>query len=200
MYKPPQTERQLLLLVSKGNQRAFKELFEIHKDNVYSFALYITQNDYIAEEITQEVFVKLWEARERLIKVENTKAYIAIIAKNSAVNHLKKMALERKVLDSIANSYKQGAHEQQEQQRGLEQEELLLKVHNEAINSLPPQQQKVYKMHHIERLKNSDIGQQLGISTHTVKEYLKISTKKVREHVSKRINYYVLLALIKFFN
>ena len=82
----------------------------------------------------------------------------------------------------------------------ITEDDILLKLHEEAIRTLSPQQQKVYKLHYINGVKNKEIAEILGISLYTVKEYLKIASKSVREYVGKRIDLMVLLALEIFFN
>lgn len=190
------SEKQLLHLISKGNQVAFHEIYERYKDKIYSFAMYLTHTDYLAEEITQEVFINIWATRERLALVESFKSYLVVIAKNVASNHLKRYAFERIVAGKIAQ--KTLLTETTIEER--EEENAILKIHEEAIKTLSVQQQKVYILHHIKGFKNKEIAELLGISLYTVKEYLKIASRTVRDYVSKKIDLMIILALNVFFN
>ncbi|PKO99015.1 MAG: hypothetical protein CVU13_07775 [Bacteroidetes bacterium HGW-Bacteroidetes-8] len=189
-------EKQLLLLISKGNQVAFHEIYERYKDKIYSFAMYLTHTDYLAEEITQEVFINIWATRERLALVESFKSYLVVIAKNVASNHLKRYAFERIVAGKLAQ--KALLTETTIEER--EEEDAILKIHEEAIKTLSVQQQRVYILHHIKGVKNKEIAELLGISLYTVKEYLKIASRTVRDYVSKKIDLMIILALNVFFN
>lgn len=189
-------EKQLLLLISKGNQVAFHEIYERYKDKIYSFAMYLTHTDYLAEEITQEVFINIWATRERLALVESFKSYLVVIAKNVASNHLKRYAFERIVSGKLAQ--KALLTETTIEER--EEEDAILKIHEEAIKTLSVQQQRVYILHHIKGVKNKEIAELLGISLYTVKEYLKIASRTVRYYVSKKIDLMIILALNVFFN
>lgn len=185
------SEKQLLYLISKGNQSAFHEIYERYKDKIYSFAIYLTHTEFLAEEITQEVFINIWTTRDRLAGVESFNSYLIVIAKNVASNHLKKYALDRIISWKIAN--KTGKLYEVNEDR--EQEDALIKIHHDAIDTLSPQQQKVYTLHYIKGLKNKEISDTLGISIYTVKEYLKIASKNVRDYVGKRVELMVILAL-----
>lgn len=185
------SDKQLLYLISKGNQSAFHEIYERYKDKIYSFAIYLTHTEFLAEEITQEVFINIWTTRERLTGVESFNSYLIVIAKNVASNHLKKYALDRIISGKIAN--KTGKSYEVNDDR--EQEDALIKIHHDAIDTLSPQQRKVYTLHYIKGLKNKEIADALGISIYTVKEYLKIASKSVRDYVGKRVELMVILAL-----
>lgn len=185
------SEKQLLHLISKGNQSAFHEIYERYKDKIYSFAIYLTHTEFLAEEITQEVFISIWTTRERLAAVESFNSYLIVIAKNVASNHLKKYALERIIAGKIAETVEKANVINEDK----EQEDALLKIHHEAIGTLSPQQQRVYTLHHIKGLKNREIADSMGISVYTVKEYLKIASKTVRDYVGKRVELMVILAL-----
>jgi len=189
-------EKQLLTLISKGNQSAFHEIYERYKDKIYSFAMYLTHSEFLAEEITQEVFVNIWSSKERLVSVESFNSYLVVIARNVASNHFKKYAFEQLLMAKLADREKGNMSDSE----NTTKDDLLLKLHQEAIKTLSPQQQKVYKLHYINGVKNKEIAEVLGISLYTVKEYLKIASKSVREYVGKRIDLMVLLALKIFFN
>jgi RNA polymerase sigma-70 factor (ECF subfamily) len=75
----------------------------------------------------------------------------------------------------------------------------LQRILEEAIDTLSPQQKKVYLLHRYENLKQEEIAQQMQISYYTVKEYMKIALKTIRTYVEKRIDVIVLVALQKIF-
>jgi len=189
-------EKHLLLLVSKGSTVAFHKIFDHYRDKIFSFAMYLTKTDFLAEEITQEVFVRIWDAREKLPEVEIFCAYIRTVARNVAGNHLKRMAIEKIVLKNISEREKNFPTSNE----GTETLDSLFRIHQEAIKKLSPKQQKAYTLHHIQGLKNQDIAQIMNISVYTVKEYLKFATKSVRKYVGSKVNLMVLVALNIFFN
>ncbi len=189
-------EKHLLLLVSKGSTEAFHKIFDHYRDKIFSFAMYLTKTDFLAEEITQEVFVRIWNAREKLPEIEIFCAYIRTIARNVASNHLKRLAIEKIVIKNLSESEKNFPRSND----GTESLDSLFRIHQEAIKILSPKQQKAYTLHHIQGLKNQDIAQIMNISVYTVKEYLKNATKSVRKYVETKVDLLVLIALNIFLN
>src|SRR5882724_9837047 len=82
-------------------ETSFKCLFDNYKNRVYGYVLAISHSPYTAEEITQEIFIKLWLCRDILDEVENLEAYIFSIARNKTLNHLRKAAHNIKLLHEL---------------------------------------------------------------------------------------------------
>jgi len=190
-------ERMLLLLISKGNKMAFHTLFEAYRDKIYSFALFLTNADFLAEEITQEVFIKIWTIREKLAEIDSFKAYLNTIVRNVATNYLKRTIIEKLVYKRL---YEDGSGTHDEQEVHDEQIDNIMKIHEEAIKLLSPQQHKAYKLHHIQGIKVKEVAEIMNISTNTVREYLKDALKTVRKYVGTKVNLMVLLAISIYFN
>src|ERR1700761_6283752 len=83
------------------NDEAFKRLFDSYKNRLYGYVLAITHSHYTAEEITQEIFIKLWLCRDMLHGVENMDRYLFAIARNKTLNHLRKAAYDVKLLREL---------------------------------------------------------------------------------------------------
>jgi RNA polymerase sigma factor (sigma-70 family) len=92
---PVYDEREILARVARGDQYAFRLLFDRHRDKVYSFALFLTRFEPTAEEITQDVFTKAWTHREELPKLDYFLSWLRTVARNEAYNYLKRKARER---------------------------------------------------------------------------------------------------------
>jgi len=93
--------KHLLFLISKGDQNAFHIIFDSYRNKIFSFALYLTHEEFLAEEITQEVFIRIWMARKKLPDVEFLNAYLRTIAKNVTANYLRRLAIEKEALKKI---------------------------------------------------------------------------------------------------
>jgi RNA polymerase sigma-70 factor (ECF subfamily) len=189
------TEKELLEKTANGDERAFRCLFDRYQPKVYSFAMYITRSTYLSEEIVQEVFMKIWITRKGLADIEHFGAYLKTIAKNIASNYLKRLAHEQLILQKMAE-------EAPPSEANLENEVImneLQRILDEAIATLPPQQQKVYLLHRYDNLKQEEIARQMQISYYTVKEHMKKALKTIRTYVEQRIDLIILVALQKFF-
>ncbi|MEH6305909.1 sigma-70 family RNA polymerase sigma factor [Olivibacter sp. CPCC 100613] len=183
-------EKELILLVSKGNEHAFSLLFRQYHLHLASFVYKLTDSYELTEEIVQDVFLKIWINRKQLTKVKNFKAYLFTVSKNHSINCLKQVVKER-------------AHRQhwEEEYRHLPDGNELTGYHfllDQAIEALPPQQQKVYVLSKQQQLKYTEIADQMGISKETVKSYLKLATSTIIGYLKKHIYLLLLLIKIKF--
>lgn len=82
--------RQWLVSTSRGDQVAFTMLLRSHWNKVYTQALTYLKSPELGQEITQDVFVKIWNVREKLDQVENFSDYLFIISRNEIISALRK--------------------------------------------------------------------------------------------------------------
>jgi len=184
-------ENELLLKVAAGDEHAFRRLFTAYHQQLGIHIYRITNSAELAEEVVQDVFLKIWMTRETLGNIDDFKAYLFVISKNHALNCLKKLAKERIQIKRL----EQGSIGMlsAEQDSGI-----YYNLLDEAIDHLPPQQQKVYLLSRHNRLKYAEIADQLKLSRETVKKYLQIATTSITDYVRTRLDVYlvVLLAIV----
>lgn len=165
-----------------GNQKlSFNEIFTIYRNRVYGYALTICKSDYAAEEVTQEIFIKLWGSLELLDNVLNLDAYIFRVAKNASLNYLRKAAYDSRLL---AELLKQSIPEENNVDAFVltsEYNTLLA----EALKSMSPQRRLVYEMSRKQGLTHQEIAEKLDLSQNTVKNHLVSALKIIRDHLIK---------------
>jgi RNA polymerase sigma-70 factor (family 1) len=186
-------EKELLLKVACGDEHAFSELFTTHHQLLGTHIYRITGSIELAEEVVQDVFLKIWMSRETLTTVQNFRAYLFVISKNHALNCLRKLAKERmyqKTLEENAVALTPADNSV------LDTYYSLL---DQAIDHLPPQQQKVYLLSRHNRLKYDEIANQMGLSRETVKKYLQGATHSITSFVQSNIDISVILILASVF-
>jgi RNA polymerase sigma-70 factor (family 1) len=181
----------LLCQLSKNDETAFRQIFHLFSDRVYSFSLRLTKCKTTAEEMVQEVFMKIWINRAKLHTVENFPSYLFIVTKNLVLNSIKRSAIEEKakatfVMESVSN------HSDTEEKVILDDYERIL---NETINHLPPQQRLVYSMCHQEGLQYEEVAQRLKISRLTVKTHMHQALKTIKSQFS-HIVHVILLSIL----
>ena len=188
------SEKSLLAKVAFGDEQAFSELFYAHHQQLGIHIYRITESVELAEEVVQDVFLKIWLNRDALTKVENFRAYLFVLSKNHALNCLRKLAKERVnqvTIDENTAVLQLADHNDPDSYYALL---------DEAINHLPPQQQKVYLLSRHNRLKYDEIAHQMGLSRETVKKYLQASTLSITNFVHANINIpLILLVTLLFF-
>lgn len=187
------SEEDLLIKVSAGDEDAFRHLFLKYHQQLGIHIFRITNSVDIAEEIVQDVFLKIWMSRETLVRVRNFKAYLFVISKNHTLNCLRKLSRERihkkewedgsvKILTSESDSFN-----------------IYYCLLDEAIDQLPPQQQKVYLLSRHERLRYAEIANRLNLSCETVKKYLQIATASITAYVKTNSEATIILLIVLTF-
>ncbi|RFZ85282.1 sigma-70 family RNA polymerase sigma factor [Mucilaginibacter terrenus] len=181
-------EKELLLKISRGDEHAFSELFNTWHHLLGRHIYKITDSAELAEEVVQDVFLKIWTARESLALVENFKAYLFVVSRNHALNCLRKLARERMHQKALEENAAVLAVEQ----TGSAD---IYKLLDQAIDHLPPQQQKVYLLSRHNRLKYDEIATQMGLSRETVKKYLQGATHSITNFVQSNIDVSAIVLL-----
>jgi RNA polymerase sigma-70 factor (family 1) len=187
-------EKLILDKIARGDQQAFGILYHFYKNKVYGYAIRILASEVLAQEIVQETFIKLWLKRENLQQVANFGAFLRTIVINDTLNALKKIALQQKNYNLIHLSTTESDTATEASIQYNETRRIL----DSAIQKLPKQQQLIYKLCHIEGLKQKDVAKQLNISPLTVKSHLRDAIKTLREHLkaNNSINAMAILLFI----
>ncbi|MES2266059.1 MAG: sigma-70 family RNA polymerase sigma factor [Bacteroidota bacterium] len=186
-------EKELLLKVADGDEHAFSELFNAHHQLLGTHIYRITDSAELAEEVVQDVFLKIWMSRETLVNIQNFRAYLFAMSKNHALNCLRKLAKERVHQKSIEENAAELMPDENPRLKGY------YSLLDEAIDHLPPQQQKVYLLSRHNRLKYDEIANQMGLSRETVKKYLQGATHSITSFVQSNIDISVVIILAAIF-
>lgn len=179
----------ILSQIVAGDQIAFREVFDMFYPKVYSFALKLTHSTSLAEEIVQEVFVKIWVGRESLSSINYFPSYLYTITRNHAFNVLKKIAIEERIKETLKKELSEAQEDTEDVSRYQDQHGKL--VH--AVNQLPPQQRLVYSLCHQQGLKYEEVAEQLNISRLTVKTHMQKALRTIRSHFRSTIGLLILL-------
>ncbi|RYY06565.1 MAG: sigma-70 family RNA polymerase sigma factor [Sphingobacteriaceae bacterium] len=177
---PFDQEKLLLSKISLGDELAFRILFNKHRKWVYSYVLKIIKSNLLAEEILHDVFLKIWQ-HQNLNEIENLTSYLKIITRNKTLNVLRRTNLEVLVNNKLCDNWEEAHNETQEI--------ILLndsvKVLNQAIELLTPQQKLVYNLCKHEGLKYAQVAKQLSISPLTVKTHMQHTLRFLRSYLKK---------------
>lgn len=166
--------RYLIKKLNEGNISAFNELFKIYSGKVFNFTRFFTLSTEEAEEITQEVFITVWENREKIDAEMSFSAYIFGIAKHKIFNLIRKKYYYNQYLEKSKNN-----NEINGEDEILNHE--LQKLINECIESLPPKRKEIFKLSREEGLTYKEIAKKLNISENTVDVQIRKSLKQLQE-------------------
>lgn len=182
-----------MIQLKDGSQLAFKQLFDRYTPRIYRFAISYLKSDVDAEELVQDVFLKLWEKKETLDEFQNIRAYIFKIAINSIYNLSKRKNYKQVYNEFVKNNFTQGNE--------FTWNEV---VYNELVDSLnlhidkmPAQRRDIFLMSRKDGLSNQEIAKNLSISLRTVENQIYRAVSYLREQLKPNS---VFLLLLFFLN
>ena len=159
----------------------FKGLFHRFKKPIHDYVQTITHSHEVAEEITQEVFIKLWKKRKSYDEIRDIDYYIFRIARNQCMNYFKEVAVNGKLMQGLMDRMTVGQNNISEKMDYRETKALL----DKAVASLSPQRQKVYQLSRIDALSIEEIAYVMRISYSTAKNHLVEALRQIREFYLK---------------
>ncbi|SDW03866.1 RNA polymerase sigma-70 factor, ECF subfamily [Hydrobacter penzbergensis] len=179
-----QDEEALLQAVANGDEQAFARLFTRYYHFLGRHVFRLTRSMEMAEEIVQDVFLKIWMSREALEGVNHFRSYLYVISKNHALNALKKKAREQ-----VKQKVYQGDMNNAATVSATDEVEgLYYSLIDQAIERLPAQQQRVYVLSRRQQKKYEEIAAEMGISRETVKKYLQLATVAISHYVRSHMD------------
>src|SRR5882757_232877 len=100
---PLPNETDLLTRVAEGDEKAFEKIFHHYRPKIYSYAFHLFRNIGLADELVQEVFLKVWLNRDKLPHLLKFESWVFIIARNQVFDTLKTLAKEASALKQMAH-------------------------------------------------------------------------------------------------
>ena len=185
----------LIQPLKNGSVKAFDALYQLYSARLYNFVLKISKGDtYMAEEIVQRVFIKIWEDRSMLDTQKSFNAFICTIAKNMLMNEYKHQMVEFVYQDYILQINKD------ESSDGVDKIEyvFLEKYLNTLIEQLTPARREVYIMNRIDKLTVKEIAQRSGKSEKTIEKQLSEANEFIRRQFKNHYDKLFSLVLISF--
>jgi RNA polymerase sigma-70 factor (ECF subfamily) len=175
-------EKRLLLLISQDSNYAFQFIYDLHKDNIYRVAILILNSPILAEEVVQDVFLKLWFERKNLNELQSLENWLFIVARNHCLKQLKKIASEWKNIGGYSASENELFEEHPE--NGLDKN-IYKSIHKNAVSQLTEHQKKVYELVKLQNLSHQEVATKLKISPLTVNKHLVRALKSIRKYLKE---------------
>ena len=188
-------EKRLLTELKNGSFQAFERLYNMYSGKLYNFIMRISSGiQYMAEEVVQSAFIRVWEVRERVEPESSFISFLCTIAKNLLMN-----MYQRQTVEYVYNEYLKNTGVDRDSQT---EESIDLRFLNEYIDSLaeelPAQRKKIFILSKRQNYTNKEIAEMMGISESTVATQLSLAVKFMREQLMKHYDKIVAL-LFAFF-
>ncbi len=155
---------------------------KLHWPQVYGTAVRITKSPEQAKDLAQEMFIKLWNNRNKLPEVENIRAYIYVSARNLVMDFMEKKVFHSSNFQNLSDYFTEDSIHHPI--AGLELKELEQTV-AAAIRSLPEKTRQVFELHRFGGKSHKEIAVLLGISEVSSKTYIVRALKDIRHYLSK---------------
>ena len=168
-----------LQALKEGDLRAFNELFDHYGKRLFRFSMGYLKSELDAEEVVQEVFIKIWNNREELSVQKSFESYLFTIAKNGILNMIRKSKSEQ--------AYLQYAKLHPEKNVLLDDElnfRELEKAYQAAIEKLSPRRKVIFLLSREQSLSNAEIAEKMNISVKTVENQMTSALSEIRKHLS----------------
>ena len=170
--------------IASGEHDAFRCLFMRYFPKVKYFIASIVKSEAVAEELSQDIFLKIWMGRGQLPTLRSFNAYIYRMARNAALNYLDHKYLEENYLANIDPPTSTNPIDDIE----ARELELLIQL---TVDRLPDHRRRVYTMSRVENLKNDEIAEKLNLSKKTVENHLNLALKDIRNVLTAALLFFI---------
>ena len=173
-------EPSLLKKVKASDKKAFKELFYRFYDTLFRFVLYKIQDQDIAEDITQETFLRVWKSRSKLTPTKSFFSLIARISSNLCYDHFRHIEVRQRHESTIPINNE--SHYDNPESMVLA-DSLEKQIQMIVNNKLPEKCREVFILSRIEGLSNKEISVSLDISIRTVENQVYRAIKILKKNL-----------------
>jgi len=168
---------QIQLAIGAGSEQALASLYSLYNRRLHHFARAITRSPEIAEEIVEDVFVKLWSNRHTIHDISNLTVYLYVAVKNRSLNAVAQRAKEllQAPFDDLAIETGPLAADPYSL---LVTAEMMQKM-QAAVEALPPRCKMIFKLVREDGLRHKEVADILNIAVNTVDVQMAIAIKKI---------------------
>lgn len=167
--------------LKKDEFSAFDALFHKYSEKLYAFALSVTRDTFAAEEITQLVFLKIWEKRTLINEHLSFKSFLFSVAYHETISWIRKEKSERNRINEFVQI--SGFHTYETDQtvdfNSIEE------IANQLIEEMPEKRKAIFRLSREQGYSNKEIAEKLEISIKTVENQMTSALKYLREKLGK---------------
>jgi RNA polymerase sigma-70 factor (ECF subfamily) len=176
-------DAEALRLLSEGSEKAFRQIYDEYYLIVTRIGYQYLRHPRLVEDLVQEIFSTIWTHRTEFLKVENFKFYLYTMVKNLSRHHLKKIAREELARKEFLMQKKMTGNNIDEYLTTKEYNELA----RQAIEELPAPHKRVFQLIRVDGVSHQVAAAQLELSQQTVKNYLVLAMKSLKDRLANHI-------------
>lgn len=175
------SDSELLQQLIGGDEEAFLLLYNHYHRAVFAFVVKYVNSKPLAEDLVQEVFIKIWERKDKLQHVQSLRAYLFATARNHTLNGLKKAFKSEVAMGEVINAFVESRNETEEHLLDKEYVDFLQKV----LASLPERSREIFRLCREQSKSYEEVAEIMGISRNAVKNHMVFSLKTLRASAEK---------------
>ncbi len=193
-------EPEVIAMLKQGSEAALHLIYNRFYDRIFFLAMKFLRSTESAEEIVQDVFMKLWEKREEIDEERPVEAWLYTVTRNRVINQLRKVARE-KTCFSVRDVLPEASDMDKTADRKVLNGEIENLLHK-ALKQLPEKQREVYRLARLEGYSRNEIAEHLQISALTVKTHMARALLSVRNFLEREgvVTGYIILFFISIFH
>ena len=182
MYiKALEEEEVVIQRLQAGDEKSFALVYNHYYSSVQAQVLHILHSPEMTEDVTQEIFIRIWENREKLSEVRSFKSYLFITARNYTLNVLKSASRSEAAMGEIIRYLDKYRNTTQDQVQDNE----YLRFINRQLEALPPRSREIFNMCRVQSKTYNEVAAELGISRDAVKSRMVHVMKTLRSSIEK---------------
>jgi RNA polymerase sigma-70 factor (ECF subfamily) len=178
----PEELKRWMALIAEGDGAALESLFRATYPRLHAIARSYVRSAADAEDVVEELFLKLWTHRARIRAVGSVKSYLAVAVRNTALNSLARQRTEAKYAGALGRESGLGGGTTEDLDEPLISPEVMTQVQR-AIDALPARARETYCLYYHRRLSYAEIAQQMGVSVRTVEAQLVRCVRKLTQQL-----------------
>jgi RNA polymerase sigma-70 factor (family 1) len=188
---PDDTEQELLSRTAAGDQDAFTRLYRSYAQRIYEVAMTYLRDENDAAEGVQEIFIRVWNNRDKLSTVSDFRSWLFIIARNSIYDHFREQKAESRRRATLGQETAT-VEDTDFRVRDSQYQALL----QQAIQLMPDRRRMIYTYSRQQGLNTAEIASRMGISRFTVKNQLKAANHFIRDYFRDHLEILLIGALL----
>ena len=193
--KVSKSNQELLLLLREDDRLAFYNIYERYCKKVYGFVLRYIKQETDAEDIVQEVFIKVWENRKKIDVNSSFESFLFAVSYNTTMSLFRKRISEKKYVEYI--KLIQLDDNQVDVAEQIIFDELIESI-RKVIEELTPRQREIFLLSRKEGLSHEEIAEKLDISVNTVKKHMVNTLSFLKSHLNVSLLAFLLYIFLFF--
>lgn len=186
----------MLHRISENDENAFNELYRTYQPGMRGFFRRYVHADSLADDLCQELFIKLWNNRRQLASVREFRPYLHVMARNLALNSLKHIAVSQRAVGELLRQYP--VQQEVTEQTVIDREYRMLL--NQVLARLPHRSRQIFALCREQGKSYDEAASTLGISRNAIKNHMVSTLKVLRTFAEKQLGVTIglIIGIMKF--